>query len=63
MVQETGYEWQTSGIGFADDVNLIDGDKKNNRKNAEELLKACKGIGLAENTEKLSTWKYDIIGV
>ena len=28
---------------------------------ADVLLNACEGIGLAANTGKLSTWKWDVI--
>jgi Reverse transcriptase (RNA-dependent DNA polymerase). len=48
-------------LAYADDVNLIGDDARTIERNADVLLKAFKDIGLAVNTGKISTWKYDVI--
>jgi Reverse transcriptase (RNA-dependent DNA polymerase). len=61
-VQETTFGLDTNGthqvLAYVDDVNLI-GQNNNIRieRNADVLLNACKDIGLAVNTVKLSTRK------
>ena len=44
-------------LAYANDVNLIGDDIRTIERNADVLLNAFKGIGLATNTGKLSTWK------
>jgi Reverse transcriptase (RNA-dependent DNA polymerase). len=39
-------------LAYADDVNLIGDDIRTIERNADELLNACKHIGLAVNTGK-----------
>ena len=64
-VQETSLGLDIDGahqvLANADDVNLIGDDIRTRERNAYVLLNACKDIGLAVNTGKLSTWKYDVI--
>ena len=48
-------------LAQADDVNLIGHIIRTIERNADVLLNACKDIGLAVNTGKLSTWKQDVI--
>jgi hypothetical protein len=40
-------------LAYADDVNLIGDDIRTIERNADVLLKACKDIVLAVNTEKI----------
>ena len=46
-------------LAYVDDVNLIGDDIRTIERNADELLNACKDIGLAVNTGKT---KYMEIG-
>ena len=39
-------------FSYTDNVNLIGDDIRTVERNADELLNACKGIGLAVNSEK-----------
>ena len=40
-----------------DDANVIGNNIRIIERNAEVLLNACKDIGLAVNSGKISTWK------
>ena len=44
-------------LAYANDVTLIGNDIKTIERNADVSSNACKDIGLAVNTGKLSTWK------
>ena len=60
-VQETNLGLDMNGPHqvsvYADDVNLIGEDFRTMERNSDVLLNACKDIGLAVHTGKLSTWK------
>ena len=44
-------------LAYENGVNLIGNDIRTIERNADVLLNACKDIGLAVNTRKLSSWK------